>query len=102
MHADTTHNGWTNYETWNVALWLANDEWSYNLTRDMARNARDSAADLPERFGDARGNLANELETMVKDSAPDLSASMFSDLLGAALSEVNWYEIAGNLLDDDD
>lgn len=23
---DTSYNGWENYETWNVALWLQNDE----------------------------------------------------------------------------
>jgi hypothetical protein len=31
---DTTYNGWTNYETWNVALWLQNDEGLYNLARE--------------------------------------------------------------------
>ncbi len=30
---DNTYNGWTNYETWNVALWLGNDEGLYNLVR---------------------------------------------------------------------
>lgn len=28
---DRTYNGWTNYETWNVALWIQNDEGIYNL-----------------------------------------------------------------------
>lgn len=27
------YNGWTNYETWNVALWVGNDEGFYRLAR---------------------------------------------------------------------
>ena len=30
---ETTYNGYTNYETWNVALWLQNDEFLYNTAR---------------------------------------------------------------------
>lgn len=30
---DTTYNGWANYETWNVALWLGNDAGLYDLAR---------------------------------------------------------------------
>ena len=29
----TTYNGWANYETWNVALWLQNDHYLYQLAR---------------------------------------------------------------------
>lgn len=28
---EQTYNGWTNYETWNVSLWLQNDEAMYQL-----------------------------------------------------------------------
>ena len=32
--AEQTYNGWTNYETWNVALWLQNDPGLYDLARE--------------------------------------------------------------------
>ena len=32
---DTQYNGWTNYETWNVALYIQNDEGLYYACRHM-------------------------------------------------------------------
>ena len=31
---DISYNGWNNYETWNVALWINNTEGLYHLAQD--------------------------------------------------------------------
>ena len=35
---DTTFNGWKNYETWNVALWLQNDYPLYQMAQQWAEH----------------------------------------------------------------
>jgi len=89
------YNGWTNYETWCVNLWLTNEQGSDEYWRENAREAWENAADHPSyltRSEKARHALADMLKDQVSDSemCPLLSeASMYSDLLGAALSEVD-------------
>ena len=47
-----TYNGWANYATWNVALWLGNDESMYNLARGYAEHGYKSLSHvLVELFG---------------------------------------------------
>ena len=31
LDQDTEYNGWTNYETWNAALWIGNDQGLYDI-----------------------------------------------------------------------
>ena len=45
------YNGWTNYETWNVALWLDNDYESYNIAR-FCKSFKQYRACVPPINGD--------------------------------------------------
>ena len=39
----STYNGWANYETWNVVLWIQNDEGLCNLAK-QCRNYQELVA----------------------------------------------------------
>jgi hypothetical protein len=69
------YNGWSNYETWNIALWAGNDEGSYNYVREN----RPYTAVKAERIA---------LE-MYPDGTPDMAGRMDMD-------KVNWKEIAAS------
>lgn len=88
------YNGWKNYETWCVSLWIDNEAPSYRYWRDAAEEAKKEGGKKSEIIG----RLATRLHNEIAEGAPELGASMWADLLGAALGEVYWYEIAKNIL----
>jgi len=100
-----SYNGWSNYETWDVALWIDNEEGSYNYWREQVTRAVDqntnSVDDEVDRDS-AISDLSRQLESEIKDSNPLAGdASMYSDILSANLSEVDWYEIVEHWVDDE-
>ena len=108
MHAmsDNTYNGWTNYETWAVAIWLDSDQSNYRYWCDQAQRRREQAPTCqqvlegtwnPENA--AKYNLADQLKEEINTGAPDVFQGAYSDLLSAALGEVNWDEIAAHYLE---
>ena len=93
------YNGWSNYATWNVALWIDNDQGSYSTRCEMAQECYDDADDMD----DAKRSLAEKLKSWVDEMNPLTGqASMFSDILSSALADVDYDEIAANFLEDVD
>ena len=107
---EKTYNGWTNYETWNVKLWMDNEEGSYNYWQEAAQDCYDSAeaGNVLTRDEEAARSLADRLKDEHEEAMHNMleaakqGASMWQDLLGAALSEVNWDEIATSMIEDVD
>jgi hypothetical protein len=93
---NTFYNGWTNYETWAVNLWIDNEEGSYNYWKEVAEEL---VKELEGDKGTSAYNLSKRLEDETKENAPSLDG-VYGDLLNAALSEVNWYEIAKSMVED--
>ena len=97
------YNGWTNYETWAVNLWLGNDKGNYTYWQERAAywKTAKSTSEYWSQAESATFNLADELEQAFKDNQPEtVNGTVYADLLNAALSEVNWHEIAEGLLTD--
>ena len=95
-----TYNGWTNYETWAVNLWLDNEEGTQAYWSERAREVfRTSEADeYNTRTERAKSDLADELKREHEENTPEVTG-VFADLLNAALSEVDWHEIAKSMID---
>jgi len=73
--SSTEYNGWMNYETWNVSLWIGNDEGLY----EMARKCRDYKA-----FVKAMALLGGK----ISEETPDGVLWNYDDLDIAALDEM--------------
>ena len=84
--ANETYNGWTNYETWQCALWLGDDEYLYSLAQRATDE--DELKDLVETHlsGDSSASL------MLLPPSADLSRPL-ADLVGAWVERVDFREI---------
>ncbi len=95
---DNRYSGWTNYETWNCALWIDNDQVSQEF---LIEQAREILSDCEFDKDEARADLVDAIESFVDEQRPDVSG-MFADLLSAAIGAIEWRELADHYLSDID
>lgn len=99
MTKQTEYNGWTNYETWNVKLWMDNEQDEYESWHDRAaelraeHGSRKASIILAEQLEEHHGHMAGY---WLEGKVP----CCYSDLLLASLRKVDWREIAESLLED--
>ncbi len=104
------YNGWSNYETWNVALWLDNDAGTQDMLREWAEEALEDAKEQDGPFSKAYLShkeratriLADQIQEYINENNPLTEASLYSDILSANLHEVNWGEIAKGQIEEID
>jgi hypothetical protein len=100
------YNGWTNYETENLKLWIDNDQGLYAHWQEVARAAFDHTSgddDIATRKAEAAEALAGKLETHVDVHGPlsrHYTNGFYTDLMTHAIRAVNYREIAESLIED--
>lgn len=102
MAEEEGYQGWRNYETWVVNLWIDNERGDYEYWRERTDEVM-SSSEAHDSFSQedvAKGTLADELKEWLEEAMPDEMSGMFVDLLKGAISEVDTYEIAGHWVDD--
>lgn len=89
------YNGWNNYQTWVTALWIDNDYGSYQYRCELVKQVRNEHSEESDRAY----CLASTLKGWIESQNPLAeNADLFTDLLNAALAEIDWQEIAENFL----
>ena len=105
---DNKYNGWTNYETWNVKLWPDNNEGSYTAWNMEAKERLENAIPEYPELSTVRQQAIIDLAGMLKEYHEEKAdhlvtiTGVFADLISAALSSVDWYEIAEAYIEDNE
>lgn len=84
-----TYEGFSNWETWSVALELTNDYGTYEYHKERIQELREEEM-TPEEVVQS---LSSELESSFEEFAPEVDG-IYQTLLNASMREIDWGEVA--------
>ena len=90
------YNGWYNWETWCVNLWMDNTQQSHEAWRAIARESIEAEESGHEgtNWFHFEDQLKQYLDMIHEDMDNSTACGLAHDLLGGAISECNTREIA--------
>jgi hypothetical protein len=98
LEVHVSYNGYKNYSTWCVSLWLGLDVHDYRHWCKRAEELREvSDGDMEHYSVDI---LVREIRYDVMGKIPLGDGSMYHDLLCSALGSVDWEEVANTFLEE--
>jgi len=105
MTTKQEYNRYTNYETWNCALWLDNEAYTQELMSDKANELVEeidphNADDVNRIEQEMAAYIESLVEDMQENMGFHIEASMFADMLNPALREIDYRDIARSQLAD--
>lgn len=74
-------NGWKNWETWNVALWIGNDEGLYSMAKEYRRKGY-------RAFVESLKELGGEISLQTPDGAAWNDSGLDIEALDEMLGEL--------------
>lgn len=86
--AEEGYQGWKNYSTWAIALWIDNEQGLQEEVKQMVKELNFEQSDIAESIKD----IVEEMNPL-KDEP-----SMFADLLQSAIDDADFYEIAEHFI----
>ena len=61
------YNGWRNYETWLVNLWLSNDRGTYEYMVEIAEEVKEEIKDAAEEAKEEIKDVAEDIKEAIEE-----------------------------------
>jgi len=94
------YNGWTNFETWAVNIWISSEEGDYLHWQEVAEGCRDEAGSDNAEVVELLADKLRDEHFALGDEPYSAEYGLFCDITKGDLWNVNWQEVAAAILEE--